>query len=322
MNTVLVLIDALRYDHVNREITPNLMRIAEKGVFFSNAFACNSTTNKSVPCILCSDTEYSPDSNVASILGAHGYETAMIHSNPIVHEFYGGFKETIDLKSGKFKVSKGWKKTLRSNLPPQIIAGMKKLRANMYEDDMYLPYSRAGETLEFTTKWMTSHDRYFLWTHLMDPHIPYYPRNTSLGISKHEMRTLNDKLIESVHGNYEPGPEEVETARALYREDVHEMDEDVGSFIDGLPEDTLLVVTSDHGEEFGEHGQYSHHGDKMVPELLHVPLIFYGAGVAEGLVVDEQVSNMSVAPTILESSGVDQKLGRGASLWSTIRKKP
>ncbi|HEX9914503.1 MAG TPA: sulfatase [Candidatus Bathyarchaeia archaeon] len=322
MNVVLLILDALRYDHVNKDNTPNLMRVAEQGAFFRNAFACNSSTINSIPCILGSDTEYKPDHNIASVLGGQGYYTAMIHSNPIVHSFYGGFRETIDLKSSKFKVSKGWKKTLRSNLPPQIIASMKKLRASVYEDDTYLPYSRAQETLEFTSKWMKDHSRYFLWVHLMDPHIPYYPRNTSLGISKHDMRTLNDKLIESVHGNYVPKPEEVETAKTLYSENIGEMDHEIGVFMEGFPEDTLLVVTSDHGEEFGEHGQYSHHSDKIVPELVHVPLIFYGAGVAEGHVVEEYVSNLSVAPTILESSGVDQKLGRGTSLWSIIRKRP
>jgi len=318
-NTVLMLIDALRFDHVNRETTPNLMRIADRGAFFSNAHACNSSTKQSVPCILCSETTYSTDDNVAAVMGSHGYATAMIHSNPIVKEFYEGFAETIDLKSSKFKVSKSWKKTLRSSLPPQVISAMKRVRASVYEDEAYLPYSRAGETLEFTAKWMRAHNRYFLWAHLMDPHIPYYPRNTTLSITKHEMRTLNDKLIESVHCNYEPSTEEAETAKALYREDVHEMDEKIGAFMDGFPEDTLLVVTSDHGEEFGEHGQYSHHGDKMVPVLLHVPLIFYGRGVAQGRVIDGPVSSLSIAPTILESGGVAAKLGRGESLWGAIR---
>ncbi|MFH2110492.1 MAG: sulfatase [Candidatus Bathyarchaeota archaeon] len=317
---MLLILDALRYDHVNKDNTPNLIRVAEKGVFFSNAFACNSSTIQSIPCILCSDTEYKQDHNVASVLGGQGYHTAMIHSNPIVHAFYGGFNETVDLKSSKFKVSKGWKKALRSNLPPQIIAGMKRLRASVYEDDSYLPYSRAQETLEFTGKWMKDHSRYFLWAHLMDPHIPYYPQNTSLDITKHEMRTLNDKLIESVHGNYTPKPEEVETAKTLYSEDIHEMDHEIGVFMEDFPEDTLLVVTSDHGEEFGEHGQYSHHGDKIVQELVHVPLIFFGSGVSEGKVIDDQVSSLSIAPTILESLGVIETIGRGQSLWPSIKK--
>jgi arylsulfatase A-like enzyme len=320
LNAVLLLLDALRFDHVNKDNTPNLMRLAEGGVFFRNAFSCNSSTIQSVPCILGSDPEYKPDHNIASVLGQHGYHTAMIHSNPIVHAFYGGFEETIDLKSNKFKISKGWKKTLRSNLPPQIIAGMKRLRASVYEDDAYLPYSRAGETLEFTGKWMKDHSSYFLWAHLMDPHIPYYPQSTGLDITKHEMRTLNDKLIESVHGNYTPNPEEVETATTLYSEDIAEMDNEIGVFVEGFPEDTLLVVTSDHGEEFGEHGQFSHHGNKIVPELTHVPLIFYGSGVSEGKVIGDQVSSLSIAPTIVEYLGVSETLGSGQSLWPLIKK--
>ena len=321
MNAVLLVLDALRYDHVNEDNTPNLMSLAKKGAFFRNALACNSSTIKCIPCILCSDTEYEPDRNIASILGGRGYHTAMIHSNPIVHAFYGGFRETIDLKSGKFKMSKGWKRALRTNLPPQILAGMKKLRASMYEDDMYLPYSRARETLEFTGKWMSDHSRYFLWAHLMDPHIPYYPQNTILGISKRDMRTLNDKLIESVHGNYTPIPDEVEMAKTLYREDVHEMDHEIGVFMEDFPEDTLLVVTSDHGEEFGEQGQYSHHEDKIIPELVHVPLIFFGSGVSEGRVIDDSVSSLSIAPTILEYMGIIENIGRGQSLWPSIRKR-
>jgi len=321
MNVVLLILDALRYDHVNGDNTPNLMRVAEKGALFRNAFACNSSTIKSIPCILCSDTEYEPDHNVASVLGGQGYHTTMIHSNPMVHAFYGGFRETIDLKSSKFKVSKGLKRTLRSNLPPQIIAGMKRLRASVYEDDAYLPYSRAQETLEFTGRWMKEHSRYFLWAHLMDPHIPYYPQNTSLDITKHEMRTLNDKLIESVHGNYTPKPDEVEMAKTLYREDIHEMDHEIGVFMKDFPADTLLVVTSDHGEEFGEHGQYSHHEDKIVPELVHVPLIFFGSGVSEGRVIDNHVSSLSIAPTILDYLGATETIGLGQSLWPSMRKQ-
>jgi arylsulfatase A-like enzyme len=318
---LLLILDALRFDHVNKDNTPNLMNIAEHGVFFMNAFACNSSTIKSIPCILGSDTEYKKDHNIASVLSKQGYHTAMIHSNPIVHAFYGGFNETIDLKSSSFRMSKTWKKALRSNIPPQIIAGMKRLRASVYEDDKYLPYSRAKETLGFTSKWMKDHNRYFLWTHLMDPHIPYYPQNTKLKITRHEMRTLNDKLIESVHGNYTPRLDEVETARTLYSEEIWEMDQEIGLFVGDFPSDTLLVITSDHGEEFGEHGQFSHHGDKNVPELIHVPLIFFGSMVTKGKVLHNNVASLSIAPTILDFLSVPDSMGSGRSLWPSIEKQ-
>jgi len=112
----------------------------------------------------------------------------------------------------------------------------------------------------------------------------------------------------------------VEMAKILYREDIKEMDHEIGVFMEGFPDDTLLVVTSDHGEEFGEYGQYSHHEDKIVEELVHVPLIFFGAGVSEGRVIDDRVSSLSIAPTILESLGVTETMGLGRSLWPIIKK--
>lgn len=319
MNIVLLILDALRYDYVNEEVTPNLMKIAEKGVFFTNAFACNSSTIASMPCILCAQTEYNPQHNIATVLQENNLQTAMIHSNPMIHRFYEGFQETIDLKSKNLTINKSWKKTLRKNLPPQIIAGMKKLRASLYEDDKYLPYSRAHDILEYSLNWMRDHDNYFLWSHLMEPHIPYYPLKTSLKIDKHQMRTLNDKIIESVHGNYSPTKDEVEQAKTLYQEDIGEMDFEIGIFMESFSNDDLLIITADHGEEFGEHNQFSHHENKLIPELTHVPLIVYGGGSKQGTVVDDYVSSLSITPTILDSLGIRESIGTGNSIWNLIK---
>ncbi|MBN2335109.1 sulfatase [Candidatus Bathyarchaeota archaeon] len=320
MNVVLLILDALRYDHVNEETTPNLMRIAAKGVSFTDSHACNTSTLHSMPCILGSDTEYDPESNIATVLKRHGVTTAMIHSNPMVHNFYPGFDETLDLKSKKFRMSKSWRKTIRRNLPPGILASMKKLRANMYSEERYLPYSRADEVLDFTLKWMGDHDGYFLWSHIMEPHIPYYPIETSLDMSRKEMRELNDKFIEAVHGNYTPTAEEIDKAKTLYREDVHEMDREIGLFFDNVNKDDLLVITADHGEEFGEEGQFSHHSNKFIPILTHVPLIFCGGGAKERAVIDEKVTNLSITPTILDALGIDERIGKGASIWPLLKK--
>jgi len=237
----------------------------------------------------------------------------------MVHTFHPGFAETIDLKSKKFRMGKSWRKTLRRNLPPGVIAGMKRFRANVYSEERYLPYSRASESLEYSLKWMGEHEDYFLWTHLMEPHIPYYPGETSLDMSRNEMRALNDKLIEAVHGNYTPTEEEIEQAKTLYREEITEMDWDVGAFFDRFSPDDLLVITSDHGEEFGEHGQFSHHTNKFIPLLVDVPLIFYGGGVKKGAVVEDEVKSLSIAPTILEALGISDTIGIGSSIWHLVR---
>jgi arylsulfatase A-like enzyme len=319
MNVVLLILDALRLDHVNTEITPNLMRIAGQGVFFRNSKACNTSTLDSMPCILGANTFYDPEANIATVLNGYGVQTAIIHSNPMIYNFYTGFSETIDLKSKNLRMSKNWKKTLRRNLPPTVIAGMKRFRANMYSGERYLPYSRASEVMKYSLEWMGEHEDYFLWIHLMEPHIPYYPLKTSLDMSRHEMRALNDKLIEAVHGNYAPTDEEIGLARVLYREEITEMDREVGAFFDRFSPDDLLVITSDHGEEFGEHGQFSHHTNKFIPILVDVPLIFYGCDVKKGAVVEDEVKSLSITPTILEALGINETIGIGSSLWHLVR---
>jgi len=319
MNVVLLILDALRLDHVNDEVTPNLMSVAGEGVFFSNSKACNTSTLHSMPCILGADEVYDPESNIATVLNKHGVHTAVIHSNPMVNNFYPGFAETIDLKADKLRMKKSWRKSLRKNLPPSIIAGMKRLRSNVYSEERYLPYSRAGDSLEHSLDWMNEHEGYFLWVHLMEPHIPYYPSETSLGMSRGEMRALNDRLIEAVHGNYMPTEEEIEQAKTLYREEVTEMDRALGGFFDQFNQDDLLVITSDHGEEFGEHGQFSHHTNKFIPILVDVPLIFYGGGVKKGAVIEDEVNSLSLTPTILESLGISERIGVGSSIWHLVR---
>jgi glucan phosphoethanolaminetransferase (alkaline phosphatase superfamily) len=92
MDTILLILDALRFDHINQENTPNLMKLIEKSAFFINTFACNTSTIDSLPCILCAQKEYNPEKNIATILNNQSIQTAMIHSNPIVHAFYPGFK--------------------------------------------------------------------------------------------------------------------------------------------------------------------------------------------------------------------------------------
>lgn len=71
----------------------------------------------------------------------------------------------------------------------------------------------------------------------------------------------------------------------------------------GLLENTLVVITSDHGEEFAEHGGLLHRGT-LYEELVHVPLILWGAGVPGGVVEERLVSSIDIMPTILGAAGV------------------
>jgi len=66
-----------------------------------------------------------------------------------------------------------------------------------------------------------------------------------------------------------------------------------------MADNTFLILTADHGELLGEHGGFFH-GGKLCDELIHVPLIVCGPGIKPGTIIDDQVSLLDVAPTILD----------------------
>jgi arylsulfatase A-like enzyme len=93
----------------------------------------------------------------------------------------------------------------------------------------------------------------------------------------------------------------------LYVAGIRQMDDGLAELVDllegeGLRERTLLVITSDHGEEFLEHGAVLH-GRTQYDEVLRVPLVLHGQGVPEGLRVGEPVSLIDVVPTVLSLLG-------------------
>jgi arylsulfatase len=104
------------------------------------------------------------------------------------------------------------------------------------------------------------------------------------------------------------GPADHERLFDLYDAGIRQLDEELARLLryldeSGWSERTLLVVTSDHGEEFGEHGSYLH-GRTQYQEVVRIPLILRGPGVPEGVRVATPVSLVDVAPTLLSTLGV------------------
>jgi len=96
----------------------------------------------------------------------------------------------------------------------------------------------------------------------------------------------------------------------LYDAELTRADEYYGQLFDtlqdnGLWDNTVIAFFSDHGEEMGEHGQWSRHTYSLYNELLHTPLIIRGPGVPKGQVVDAPVRLVDLAPTLLRLAGLD-----------------
>jgi arylsulfatase A-like enzyme len=180
--------------------------------------------------------------------------------------------------------------------------------------------------------WLKEHgdDPFFVFLHVFDPHSPFRPRppydtlwgapgarermvEIDAAISKHKVAAKfglphKDEYV-SKTGN---DPDELlKIYKDWYDGSIRGMDAEIGRLLEalremGLDQDTLMVWGADHGEEFWEHNQLFH-GQTVYGELNQVPLVFRwpnGPDIKKGVMIDQQVQNLDIMPTILELAGI------------------
>lgn len=334
-NVLLVTIDSLRYDYVScygevANTTPTIDTLAEDGIKFGEAIATASHTKDSFPGILTSSLpseqgchHISEDkTSIAEVFRNEGYTTAGFHSTPMMNasnNYDSGFNTLVDLAEhesaeGKFNsflqfipsslLGLGHQLVERYNLVDRAAGTESTVDANELTDNVigYLAENREPR---------------FLFVHYMDAHTPYKPpekyQQEFVGeqLSDERIGEVNDALLSNKNlsrgnpGNVQKG--DLELAKELYKGTIRFVDEEIKRIVNTLKqqdewEDTLLIVTADHGEEFGEHGGFFH-GQKLYEEVIRVPLIIAG-GQAVNHHVESQVSLLDLAPTILDLSGI------------------
>jgi arylsulfatase A-like enzyme len=164
---------------------------------------------------------------------------------------------------------------------------------------------------------------FFLVLHLIDPHTNYDApppfRGTLCGGVESQL-SLPVAEVEGLRaGAFDLADADLEFLRGAYLEEVAFIDGQIERFLAGLQaralfDDSLIVMTADHGEELFDHGGFEH-GHAMWEEILHVPLWVHGPGVRPGRTTTA-VTIADVAPTILEAVGLPAQEGQfGVSLW-------
>lgn len=317
-NVVLISLDTLRADHLGcygyeRPTSPVIDEFAERATLFETALSTASKTAESHMTMFTSlygsvhgigtlATADDPGAEIA-VLGSgiqtlagifydRGYATAGYHS--------GGFMQA------KFGFSKGFE---------------------LYEE------GRLGNV----TYWLRENaaDRpFFLLYHTYDVHDPYTPKPPYDAMftddeydgrivhdlerlkqmsDSQEWTTYTEKYWSLVDGE---DPKDIEHLVALYDGEIAALDAQLAKLFATIEEyapDTLVIIVSDHGEEFGEHGSFLH--SHIYGELLHVPLIIREPGQASGTRIETPVSFIDLAPTILELLGMEPpKQFQGRSL--------
>ncbi|NHX38170.1 MULTISPECIES: sulfatase [Haloarcula] len=302
-NVILLSADALRADHLScygyhRETSPVLDEFAEESIRFENAYSASSHTREAVPALLTGkypdvavDSKYQlATETIASTLSQEGYATAGFHSNPFVSRAYG-FDEGFDHFDDDLHLG-------QNKLVALAQRALDKLRNRHY--------ARATEINERSLKWVDSLDEepFFLWNHYMDTHGPYEPPSeyaklyTDQDLSGRDAQSLYKRAIDDPHSITN---KEKQLLIDLYDGEIRYNDYHLGEFFDALRErdlfaDSLIIVTADHGDAFGEHGYYEH-PRYLHEEITKVPL-FVRVPSGRNDVVETPASTLDIASTL------------------------
>jgi len=334
---VVVMIDTLRADHLGAygydgPVSPNLDRFASEAVLFERCFAQAPWTKPSVATLFTSlypqvhrltnheGKYWGPESpqfvtgilpdravTLAEVLHQAGYQTAGFVSNPWVSSAYG-FAQGFEI----------------------------------YDDRGASISTAAVTVIDRARDWLATADSerpVFLYLHFMDVHAPYDSPRADFdalidGEPSAHARQLNEREVPWVRWrNIEVRPEwaddelrhELSYWRARYAAGVRTLDRQLGRLLDELSQAGLLdrswvVVTSDHGEELFEHGDWSH-GQNLYEHQLRVPLLVRPPGGANGgRRVSRIVELADLMPTLLSLARVELPEGiQGRDVSALLR---
>ena len=331
----LITVDCLRADHVGciggGNLTPNIDRLARDSLVFTRAFANGPGTNQSFPAILTSTyflihggLRLNPRcTTLAEVLRDHGFKTVAFHSNPFLSEILGwnkGFDEFYDfmdtLKGASAFITRQQQAGLTGKLTrfaASLLGASRSSKVRSLLKKVYFkfsklefPYLEGKELNKHVINWVEKNldERFFLWMHYMDPHDPYIPPEEYLTEFSSRKDAFDFNLSVDTDNLSE---EELSTLKRLYEGEVKYTDACIGEFLDYLEEkrltdESLIVITADHGHAFMEHGRFAHAYDILYNEVIHVPLTIYGVNADRK--IDSNVQLLDLSPTILNLLGI------------------
>ncbi len=282
---VLISVDCLRADHVGvygypRSTTPNIDRLSKDGVVFKNAMSVSSWT---LPVHMSMLTGLMPSQHgltryhrlrptvpyLPQVLTNEGYETLGVVSGAYLSTTFGyheGFREY---------------RYLNDRSSQEVV-----------EASLDLIRRSSGRPV-------------FLFLHLFDAHWPYLAPQGYRDRFGERLPDISNSMRKVLERLPPTGPEEVQGLKNLYDGEIAYIDEALGGLFEGLEalglyENSIIIVTADHGEGFYEHEDWQH-ANLLYDEVLHVPLIVKWPHQARTGEVDSLVSLLDIFPTIFRN---------------------
>jgi arylsulfatase A-like enzyme len=312
-NIIFISIDTTRRDRCSvygyeRDTTPNLRLFAEQGATLDLAYAPAPTTGPSHATMFTSlyiiahgvwknGLKLSPGCNtIAEHLSTHGYQTAAIVGSFVLDSKFG-YAQGFSFYDDNFDITKATNR-LRYWRGHRVDKGFDR---------------RADDTTQRAISWLKKQlvpERpFFLFVHYFDPHMTYDPPEPFLS------QFAPTKNL----------PTELEKRFGKYDGEIAFADHEIGKLLEtlkqmGVEEDTLVVITGDHGEGLMEHGHIGH-AVNIYEEAVRIPLLFrWPNHIPQGRVLSAPVELVDLAPTILDLVGIRPNgvLFQGQSLAAAL----
>ena len=306
MNIVLIALDTQRADHLGcygypKATSPFLDSIAAQGVVFERCYAPNIPTHPSFTTLL-TGTE-AVTHNIVNIGGG----VPIADGIPLLPEILKGH---------------GWATGAVDTMGRHFTRGFDEYVSPQWDRSDPLTLRRAehitDEAVPMIGRLRESGKPFFLFLHYWDPHTPYlppaefrtmfYPEGRDpYALDNHSMdNAWNDPMFQWYFHDWMPGVTDSTYVNALYDAETAYMDwqlRRVFAALEPIREETLVVVTADHGEILDEQlGFYDHHG--LYEGNVHIPAIWWHPGTIAPGRVPGFVQNLDFVPTLLESAGL------------------
>lgn len=310
INLVLISIDTLRPDHLgcygyDRDTSPNMDSIAREGAIFKTVISQSSwtlpahatlltSTYPSVHGVTRDDKALDPKLvTLAELLRENGYMTAAFTGGGYMHKRFG-FSQGFEVYMDSYVDARG-----------------------SYSPFLDVHWSSFRSVL---LNWLNAnHDEpFFLFIHSYDVHKPYDPpaeyvrrfypscRGEIITFLAHDMvviKGVENPVVKIPVDSLSSG--EIDHIVAHYDAEIRLVDEEVGILLEaleryGIKDETMIVITSDHGEQFLEHGGLGHR-NTLFEEELRVPLLIrFPPFIKQGTVIEAPVAIVDIMPTLLE----------------------
>lgn len=306
-NVLFIVVDTLRADHLSfygypRQTSPVIDALAGESVVFTDVMAQAPATVPSVLQIMTGARVVGRSipaarPTLAEILRNEGYATMAVVDNPVL--------ELRDTQVGR-------------GFDDFYVNDVLDERLNQQHWKTSMP---ADVITQRALRWLDARDPerpFFAWLHYFDPHDPYFPPYTQdLPFARETPSDWTGDVRRNPVAANGGGPAAAAPAESdrrhlidLYDAEIRYMDQSLGDLLDrlresGLYDQTLIVLTSDHGESFGERGEWLH-GRSLHQSQIHVPLLVRLPGEdAVHRTVTTPVQLIDVFPTVCAYLGID-----------------